>query len=418
MPQRLFSPSVAVFCCVTACATHAQADFLGDSHASLDLRNMYMDRDFRQHGATQSRAAEWGQGFWLRYESGFTEGPIGFGVDALGEVGLRLDSSQAKHGTGMFPSDSNGEPADEFSKLGLTAKIKAGKSVLRLGSLQPLLPVVSYNDVRLLPSTFEGALLTSQDIDKLTLNVGRIKEQNLRDSSGNDDIGYQNEKSGALNLAGGTYSVTDSLKLSYYYAQMEDIYKQNFVGAVHDIALGDGYALRTDLRWFDSNNTGASKLSSASRVDNGNIDNRFFNGMITLSKGGHKFGVGYQNLSGDGDFPFPGHDPYSYNLSMVNIFTKADTDAWQVRYDYNFAALGIPGLTFMTKYVDGKNVRTTRVDNGVERERDSDITYVVQNGPFKDVSLKLRNAILRSGNGLTNDVNETRVVIGYTIKLW
>ncbi|MCF5725586.1 OprD family outer membrane porin, partial [Pseudomonas syringae] len=331
---------------------------------------------------------------------------------------LKLDSTQARHGTGMLPYDSNGEPADDFSKLGLTAKARLGKSVLKVGSLQPLLPVVSYNDSRLLPSTYEGALLSSQDIEKLTLNIGRIKEQNLRDSSGNEDVAYQGVKSGNLNLAGGTYSATENLKLSYYYAQMEDIYKQNFAGAVHDFSLGGGYSLRTDLRWFDSTSSGSSKLASPTRVDNGNIDNRFFNGMVSLSKGGHKFGLGYQNLSGDGDFPFPGHDPYSINLSMINIFTKADTDAWQVRYDYNFAAVGIPGLTFMTRYVDGKNVRTTRVNDGVERERDSDISYVVQSGPFKDVSMKLRNATLTSGNGLTTDATDTRIIIGYTIKLW
>jgi hypothetical protein len=41
----------------------------------------------------------------------------------------------------------------------------------------------------------------------------------------------------------------------------------------------------------------------------------------------------------------------------INIFTKANTDAWQAHYEYNFAALGLPGLTFMTRYVDGSHAQ-------------------------------------------------------------
>lgn len=65
------------------------------------------------------------------------------------------------------------------------------------------------------------------------------------------------------------------------------------------------------------------------------------------------------------------------------MFTKAETDAWQARYDYNFAALGLPGLTFMTRYVDGGHVQTASVRNGREWERDTDLAYTVQSGPLK-----------------------------------
>ncbi len=61
----------------------AQADLVEDSHASLELRNFYFNRDFRQSGA-RDNADEWAQGFLLRLESGFSEGTVGFGVDAIG----------------------------------------------------------------------------------------------------------------------------------------------------------------------------------------------------------------------------------------------------------------------------------------------------------------------------------------------
>jgi hypothetical protein len=77
--------------------------FFEDSKATVELRNFYMNHDFRQDGASQSKRDEWAQGFLLNYQSGFTEGPIGFGVDALGLLGLKLDSGPDRQGTGLLP---------------------------------------------------------------------------------------------------------------------------------------------------------------------------------------------------------------------------------------------------------------------------------------------------------------------------
>ncbi|MGH8485603.1 MAG: OprD family outer membrane porin, partial [Pseudomonas sp.] len=41
----------------------AMAGFIEDSKGSLELRNHYLNRDFRQSGAPQAKAEEWGQGF-------------------------------------------------------------------------------------------------------------------------------------------------------------------------------------------------------------------------------------------------------------------------------------------------------------------------------------------------------------------
>ncbi|BCA27707.1 MULTISPECIES: OprD family porin [Pseudomonadaceae] len=397
----------------------ARADFLADSKASVEARNMYMNRDFRQHGAAQAKAEEWAQGFTLRYESGFTEGTVGFGLDAMGQTAIKLDSGKGRRGTGLLPYGAQShEPEDTYSELGVTAKLRLARSVLKLGTLQPQLPVAAYNDVRLLSSTYSGGLLTSQDVDGLTLNVGRLEKINLRDSSSNDEMNYGGVESAHLDLIGGSYAVNPGLTLSYYAAQMEDIYRQHFVGLVHNATLGDGVTLKTDLRYFDTGEHGDHRYRSAKRVDGGRIDNRFFNGMLTLGMGAHKVGLGYQNLSGDGDFAYPGLDPYSVNLVTFNVFTKAETDAWQARYDFDFAALGIPGLSFMTRYVSGEHVQTASVRNGKEWERDTDLAYVFQDGPLKGFNVRLRNATFRSSNGLTTDVDENRLILGYTLPLF
>jgi hypothetical protein len=206
-------PSRTVHCPTLAalallCSAQASADFAGDSKASLELRNVYINRDFRQEGAPQSKAAEWGQGFIGRFESGFTDGTIGVGLDALGELGVKLDSSRDRRGTGLLPfGPTHKEPVDDYSELGLTAKLRASKSTLRLGTLMPTLPVAMYNDTRLLPSTFTGGMLTSQEFGGLTLNAGRLTETNLRDSSGRDDIGFAGQTSDHFDFAGGTWVI-------------------------------------------------------------------------------------------------------------------------------------------------------------------------------------------------------------------
>jgi hypothetical protein len=393
-------------------ATSALAGFIEDSKGSLELRNHYINRDFRQEGAAQAKAEEWGQGFTARLESGFTEGTVGVGLDALGELGVKLDSSRDRRGTGLLPfGPADKEPADDYSELGLTGKLRASKSVLRLGTLQPLLPVATYNDTRLLSSTFRGGMLTSQELDGLTFNGGRLTRTNLRDSSSNDEIGLGAATSDAFDFGGGTYAINPQLAVSYYYGLLDEIYRQQFVGLVHTLPLPGGFNLKSDIRYFDSRGDGVERA--------GEIDNRNFNSMFSLGKGPHRVSAAFQRMSGDSAFPFlNGGDPYVVNLVTFNTFTRAEEDAWQLRYDYDFAALGVPGLTFMTRYVDGRNVKTATGDDGEEWERDSDLAYVIQSGALKGMSLRWRNVTFRSGNGLTTDVDENRLILGYTLALW
>lgn len=121
----------------------AQAAFIEDSKASLALRNFYYDRNDKNTADNRNEASEWGQGFIFNYQSGFTEGTVGFGVDAVGLLGVRLDgggdgdrTDQRKPGQ-LFPTESNGKAVHDYSKAGLTAKVKLSKTEARLGTLQP-----------------------------------------------------------------------------------------------------------------------------------------------------------------------------------------------------------------------------------------------------------------------------------------
>ena len=398
-------------------STMASAAFLDDSRAAVEARNFYMYRDFRQSGAPQSKAEERGQGFILRLESGYTEGPIGFGVDALGLLGLKLDSSPGRSGTGVLQRDSSGQPSDDYGTAGLTAKAKVSNTTLHVGTLQPIIPVVMRNDSRLLPSIYRGAWLQSKEVKGLTLDVGMLDRTSYRDSSDYEEMTALT--SGARNIvlgntktsdeflfAGGKYQFSPELTGSYYYGALDGIYKQHNTQLVHIMPIGENQSFKTDLRYVRSTDDGGS-----------NVDNNAFGALFTYKIGGHGFTGGYQTLSGDTGFAYiSGGDNMLINLLQINDFGNEDEKSWQARYDYDFAAAGIPGLSLMTRYVSGDNVNLAAGGEGKEWERDTDIAYVVQNGPLKNFGMKVRNATVRSNFG--SDINETRLILSYTLALW
>ena len=398
-------------------STMASAAFLDDSKASVELRNFYMNRDFRQSGAPQSKADEWAQGFIMKIESGYTEGPVGFGLDAIGLLGVKLDSSPDRTGTGILPKTASGDAPDDYGTAGLTAKAKLSETTLHVGTLQPILPVVMRNDSRLLPNIYRGAWLQSKEIKGLTLDVGKLDRTNYRDSSDYQEmtvfnLGARNIQLGSTKtsdeflFAGGKYQFSPELTASYYYGGLDGIYKQHNTQLVHVLPLGDNQSFKTDLRYVRSTDDGGS-----------NVDNDAFGALFTYKIGGHGFTGGYQKMSGDTGFAYiSGGDNMLINLLQINDFGNQDEKSWQVRYDYDFAALGMPGLTLMTRYVSGDNVNLAAGGEGEEWERDTDIAYVVQNGPLKNFGMKVRNATVRSNFG--SDLNETRLILSYTLALW
>ena len=119
----------------------------------------------------------------LNLQSGYTEGTVGFGLDALGLSGIRLDSSRAHAGTGLLPVHDAGRAASEFSSLGVTAKMRIGEAVVKTGTLLPKIPVLVYNDGRLLPQTFQGTQVEYSGVRNLYVHAGHLDKFKLRNST-------------------------------------------------------------------------------------------------------------------------------------------------------------------------------------------------------------------------------------------
>ena len=393
------------------------AEFIKDSKASLEARNFYFNRDFRQEGASQSRREEWAQGFILRMDSGYTEGTVGFGIDTIGMLGFKLNSGGGTAGSELLVPDRSGGSQDYSSDLAVAGKAKVSKSTLRVGSMQFKNMAIASSDGRLTPQVFKGGQLISQEIDGLTLDGGYLREVNYRNSGDFEDLAMtaggkrgiaitKSNLTDSFQFLGGNYLVTKDLTAGYYYSNLEYLYKQNSFNVVHVLQLGEGQSMKTDLRYARSTDDGLS-----------NIDNKAYGAMLTYGLAGHSVGLAYQKMSGaTGAAYVNGTDPFLVNYVQISDFANKDETSWQARYDFNFASIGIPGLTFMTRYLTGDNVDLGSVGTGKEWERDTELMYVVQQGALKNLGVRWRNAMVRSN--FANDIDENRLILSYTLPLF
>ncbi|CAH0320365.1 OprD family porin [Pseudomonas mediterranea] len=400
------------------------AGFIDDSHGTLTLRNYYMDRDYKDDGA-KTAAREWAQGAIMNMESGFTPGALGFGVDARGLLGIKLDSSPDRSGTELLPvSSSDKRAADEYSRLALTGKLRFGQTLIKTGDVSIFLPFAFASPSRLLPQTFRGTTLSSKDIEGLTLNTGYIDRINRRDSTDYQpmSIASPNRRfngaatSSHMAYAGGDYQVNKDLSLRAYHAEVADLYQQDTLALLHNLPVGGG-VLTTDLRSFFSREEGAAKA--------GKVDNRNVSALVGYRWGGHRVSLGYMHASGDTATPYvSGTELMGLSeMTMSSDFLNARERTWQAIHDYDFAAVGIPGLRTRLRYVRGDHIDLAALgaDDRKEREFQMELGYVIQSGPLKDVGLLARKSIYRNdfpGSAAFRDENQTRFLVTYSVPIW
>ena len=418
------------------------AGFVEDSKLSLSSRTMYFNNDNREaHGDPRPDQRESGQGFKLDYISGFTEGTVGFGVDAQALWGIHLDGGRGYHKSGIFPDDGDGS-ASQWARFGANAKARFSKTEAHFGSaLAPNLPILVSNDGRLLPQTFEGGTITSKEIDNLTINAGQLSHAMGRASSNRTGLSVNGAsvESNKFRYGGLDYKLTPDLTLQYYYSNLEDFYKQHFLGATHVFKIDDTQSFKTDLRYFDSRSDGKNGNDRAYNFNNnggyakntGEIDNKTWSAMFTYAVGGHSFLLGHQQVGDNGGFVWlnqgsmtndsgtsEGADGASFYLftdSMLNQFARAGENTTFGQYAYDFASLGVPGLKASVSYLRGDDIRNKSGDGTYnEWERDARIDYVIQEGTFKGLGATLRHGVYRGSGESSADRDQTRLIFNYT----
>ncbi|MCF5701938.1 OprD family porin [Pseudomonas syringae] len=394
-------------------AAAEEAGFIEGAKVNLNLRNFYINRNFTNPTKAQGKAEEWTQNFILDAKSGFTQGTVGFGMDVLGLYSVKLDGGKGTGGTQLLPLDHDGRPADNFGRTNVAFKAKLSQTEVKVGEWMPVLPILRSDDGRSLPQTFRGGQITSKEIDGLTLYGGQFRANSPRDDSSMSDMSMTGKAaftSDRFNFQGGEYVFNEKrTQIGLWNAELKDIYSQQYVNLIHSQPLGD-WTLGANLGFFYGKEDGSARA--------GDLDNKTWSGMFSAKYGGNTFYVGLQKLTGDSAWMRVNGTSGgtlandSYNASYDN----AQERSWQVRHDYNFAAMGVPGLTLMNRYINGDNVHTGTITNGKEWGRESELGYTVQSGALKDLNVRWRNSTMRRDFS-NNEFDENRLIVSYPISL-
>ncbi|PUA42602.1 outer membrane porin, OprD family [Pseudomonas protegens] len=412
-------------------ATQAMADgqadakgFVEDSSLKVLLRNAYINRDYKDRNKDK---AEWGQAAIGTFSSGFTQGTVGVGVDAFGLYALRLDGGKGRSGAGgidFFKQGDSGNAADDLSKFGAAVKFRLSNTVLTYGDQMPALPVLNYDSSRLLPESYTGTLITSKEIKGLELNAGHFTAESRKSAEGRDSGGLK-----SINVLGGSYQFTEQFKGALYASDVEDVLKKQYVNLNYVFPLATDQSLTLD---FNGYRTKLDK-SFAKGLNAGGQDNKIWSLAATFATGPHSFTVAHQRSTGDSHlgYAYGGYQKSGYvgdggnTIYLANSywsdFNAEDERSWQLGYGLDFGAFGVPGLTYNVAYVRGDNITTVNSTGGSEREIFNQLKYVVQSGPAKDLSVKVRSSVLRVSQKsyeYNKGGNELRVFVDYPINVF
>ncbi len=261
----------------------------------------YYKSDGTRH-PTHSRE-NWLQGTILNYSSGFTQGTVGFAVEAAGYNAIALQQSrEAIAGpNNRTLTHSDGDPVGQWSKLGLgNIKARVSNTTLTLGRQSVDTPMIAYIGNRALPSSFQGAFLHSAEFDNLSLDLGTFDRVSPRTeqspSKFRSEYGATGVETDRASTAGINYQPFKSLSTSLYATQVDDFWNQYYFGANH--VLGDSavLSLSTGLNYYKTVDAGSRKM--------GKIDNDTYSLSLGLTHQAHTLSASWQQVNGNEYFDY------------------------------------------------------------------------------------------------------------------
>ncbi|MBP8184586.1 MAG: OprD family porin [Pseudomonas sp.] len=404
--------------------------FVEDSSFDIFSRALYMNRDFKNGASTieaetsgrrNGYAEETGLGIQGLFESGFTQGTIGFGVDAHTLSSIRLDTGRGRTGLGQFGVNGDGQAEETQTEVGGAVKARLSDSVLKYGNQMTASPVFATDDSRILPEVATGTLITSNEIEGLELSAGRFTAMSAQEYTGRDSINGPGEQGlVSANIAGISYSFNDNFSAAVHASDVEDYWTKKYLNLNYTVAVADDQSLNFDFNYYRTKDQGL-KLGDE-------MDNQLWSVAPAYTIGAHTFTVAYQRSTGDTGYDYGvdgGSTVFVANSVQYSDFIGEQERSWQARYDLDMTSYGVAGLSFMTRYVRGTDIRV--VDDadfeseGKENEFNFETKYVFQDGAAKDLSLRLRSAIYRANgayNGDDNpDNNDVRLIAEYPLSI-
>lgn len=386
------------------------------------------ENELQEYGGTGDNNI-WGVGGSLVYKTGFYHG-LGATVGFYGTTAISNDNLVVKGNVGGTDGWTNSGKAGKDAYhtnmdgtehgIGVVAEAygeyKLGKTDLKIGRQGIDSIMLATNDTKMIPNTFEAAVIENKDIPNTTVRAGYVMSQKLRDhqafhsilaydssSDGkskvakvneNDDSGIHKGLSlrniATLNedanpemvLITATNKSIPNLKLDAEYVGIEGYFSTIIAEANYQIAVGESWTLTPGIRYLNQMDDGAGKIggaaingalgydkrtsktastkiayAAAAKTYNNpeSADGQIWMARLVLANGPLSIMAGYSDVADEADIiaPWRGFPTGGYSRDMAQVNWIANTQSWMVKADYNFDKAGvIPGLIGALSYTD------------------------------------------------------------------
>ncbi|CAG8867095.1 Porin D [Pseudomonas fluorescens] len=384
-----------------------------------DTRFGYYKSDGNRHDTR--RRDNWVQGTILDYSSGFTQGSVGFALQAAAYNAIALEQGRSSVAgpNNRTLTHGDGDVVGQWSKLGLAnLQARIANTTLVAGRQTIDTPMIASIGNRALPSSFQGVSLHSAEFDNLSLDLGSFDrvsprtEQSL--SKFRSEYGAAGQETDRASTFGVNYQPLKSLTTSLYAAKVDDFWNQYYFGATHELGDSSVLSLTTSLNYYKTQDEGRSKL--------GAIDNDTYSLSLGLQHQAHSLTLAYQEVDGNEYFDYL-HETNGIFLanSLFSDYNGPNEKSLQIAYVLDMAPFGVPGLTFNLYNargwgIDGTHYKGTGydlagMDGETHYEWSAGTTYVMQDGPLKNSSIRATYTAHRASKGQADgNLDELRIV--------
>lgn len=393
----------------------------GEVYGRLRSNNFFWDWDTQKDGTTADNKMM-GLGGSLVYKTGFLNGfgaTVGFyGTTQL--LGDNKDSFSTTANYGKAGKDTYHTRADgtegamgNFAEAYL--EYKAGKTNFKIGRQGIDSMMLATNDTKMIPNTFEAAVLESKSVlPDTTLRAAYIVSQKLRDHQNfhsliafekyneNDDSGVHKGLTPTL-ISGAGEDVNPemvlvtaqntsipNLKLNAEYVGLNGFVNTAIAEANYKIKINDAWTLTPGVRYLRQMDDGAGAIgganlagtfsgnttyagSSFGYTDPNSADGSIIMARLVAANGPLTLQAGYSKVSDDADIiaPWRGFPTGGYTRSMAQVDWLANTKNWAVKAVYDFGKAGVvSGLKVAADYEnmdfdDAKAWKSTFTDRNI-----------------------------------------------------
>lgn len=439
----------------------------GAFYGRLRSNNFWYDYDAPDTATAQDHD-KFGFGGNITYKTAFFNG-FGATAGVYGAVPLGVDNVEAganytKTAKDLFRTRSDGSEASIGVFAVAYGEYKTVNSDLMIGRQIVDSILLSSNDAKMIPNTFEGAMFQNSNLPDTKVRLGYLMGQKLRDHQNfhsiiayaardeNDD-GAAHKGLSVINLDTAHMDVNPemifadaenksikNLKLNGEYVGINGFFETLIAEMNYTLDLGDGWKLIPGLRYLQQFDDGAGRVGGSSIAGTFGIDKapsaavlssynnpHSLDGSLaaaraSLVKGPASVTLGYSKVADKSDIvaPWRGFPTGGYTRAMAQTNWQANTRSWMLNGTYDFdQAKIIPGLSCSASY-SSINIDDVKTFEGSIASSDRDVIYadVIQTfGSLPNTEFKFRfanvDAVTNTKTGLNDSYSEYRFEVNY-----